>query len=212
MPDPIPHLPDQLLRRLAKVYPNGIFEEIDHDAVLSEEEVAAVADVLRPVRTEACLHPQRMWDNAWNTEVVYTLEETMPPAEWIGMRDDGKHAWLAINGCDGFVLWFLELSKVAPFYHCWFNKWVPCGDTGHFDCECPQDPPSLRWAQATAMFHNAFSRLGWARLTPELARMKHPTITAFDWDDPEFEVKPLMDDDDPPRKPALLHHLLFGEG
>ena len=211
MTDPFHDFPDLLLRRFEQVYPNGVFEEPDDNAVSSEAEIAALADVLRPVRTEACLHALLLRMPLHEVDVLYSLEETVSPAEWISWTQEAKEAWIADNDGTGMTLWCLRMSRVAPVYITYFNCWRLSPETGKLGIGLPSEPPDQRWKDATTMLHHALRQQGWVAMTPELARVQHPTITAFDWDDPEFEGKAMEGETAPPRKPALTAQLLFGD-
>jgi hypothetical protein len=199
---------------LERAYPKGVFEEPDQTAFRTVEAWNRDVGVLRAAREEVCLHATVVWQLKETMEVAYTLQETMPFADWINWNDQGKLSWLAMNERleQGFVVLWLRMSRIAPFYSLNFNLWQENGIEGRISCETVH-PVLLddRWRDAIAILKNNASRTGLTCWDKEWWGRSHPTITEIDWDNPIMETEDYIEEKDYPRRSAYLGHLIFGD-
>lgn len=206
--------PFELNTALKRAYPKEGFEEPDEAAFRTVEDWNRDVAVLRAAREEACLHATVVWQIKGMMEVAYTLQETMPAADWLSFSNQGKISWLAVNDRleQGFIVLWLRMSRIVPFYSLNFNVWRETGDEGRTDCASEDVAASdARWRDALSIFKSHASATGLTCWDSEWWGKSHPTITEIDWDNPVMETEDEIDEKDYPRRPAYLGHLIFGE-
>lgn len=199
---------------LERAYPKGVFEEPNEAAFRTAEAWNRDVAVLRAAREEACLHATVVWQMKGMMEVAYTLQETMSAADWLNFSDQGKISWLAANDRleQGFVVLWLRMSRIVPFYSLNFNVWRETGDEGRTDCSMEDvTAHDARWRDAFSILTSHASATGLTCFDRDWRGTTHPTITEIDWDNPIMETEHDLEEKDYPRRAAYLGHLIFGE-
>lgn len=205
---------DELNALLEHAYPRGTLEEPDTTAFRTAEDWNRDVATLRAAREEACLHATVFSQMEGMTEVAYTLQETMPFVDWLGWSDQLKLSWLSANDLleKGYVVLWLKMSRIVPFYSLYLNTWRETGSEGRVGCES-LDVEGLdhRWLEAISIFKSHATRAGLMCCDREWTGRFHPTITEIDWGNPVLSSNDSLDEADYPRRPANLGHLIYGE-
>ena len=201
---------DELANRIKQTFPTGFFEGIDKSALLSTDRDDRLRLVLAVAEKMCSLNFHVMPFDTPAYRIALTQNAHPPFEVWTEqMSNHDKLAWIEANGQPYPVFW-LNVSRVAEFYYCFYNHWVPRGDTGHLDADFKRQPNPL-WSGYEKTLRQALAGNGFEHLNDELSRENTPFVLKQDfdaipgndprWDDGKYE---------PPIVPVSVHECLFG--
>lgn len=205
---------EKLIEKLKIAYPSGIVEDWDMDGMKNPERDNRIRKLLVTIRQEfplAIAEEGRFpSDKAYNFAIT---EKDHPPfSTWIwNMGNPEKLAWIHANNGQPYLVLWLRISLVADYFDCYFNHWIPRGDTGYLDADFRREP-NERWYEYLDGIKSLLNENGFEFVTVEIASEKTPYVSIRDYcsisdDDPRW----ADDDFEPPLVPASIHDCLFGE-
>lgn len=202
---------DELANRIRRAYPTGLTEGLDKTALVSDERDARICQVLATAKTECSLNINVSPFDIPAYEIALTQNDHPPFEVWQEqMSNPDKIDWIKAYGQPYPVFW-LKISRVADFYYCFYNHWVPRGDTGCLDADCERQPNAL-WSGYEETIRRALNSHGFEYLTTELAREKTPFILEQDFDAiPENDPRWGDGKYEPPLVPSTVNECLFSQ-
>lgn len=205
-----PCLPASVWPAFQAAFPTGRYEDFDAQSFADESPLRRVAALVRHARSEALLHADRLPGPPQSVWVAFSLAESYAPLDWIGLSNTVQQGWHVVNDGRPFVIWHMQLSKVAPVYRCWFNAWNVLAADPSQRITLPKRAPNRRWQHSIDIVREALHRAGWFNLPLRQQYRRHPSITQVDWDHPDADIFNPMDDEALPRTAATLRQLCFG--
>ena len=199
-----------LASRLRKTYPTGRRDDRDDSTLDSPERDERIRNAIRAI-IKGCLI--RLWPDPFDKpafHIAFTQKGNPEFEQWtMGMGNPEKLEWIEANGGTYPVFW-IKISRVADYYDCYFNHWIPRGDTGYLDRDFRRQPNEL-WARNEKAIRTALEGNGFTHITDELARERTELVLKQDYDCmPPDDPRWLDDNFEPPYIPTSVHESLFG--
>jgi hypothetical protein len=203
------HMNDQLSSKIKQAYPMGMIYDLDESALISYERDGRILTALTKAATECSLS---IWVEPFDKpaySITLTQKEHPPLEVWIWqMQNSDKIAWIKANKQPYPAFW-LKISRVADFYYCFYNHWVPRGDTGYLDADCDQKPNSL-WLGYEKIIRRELEANSFVHLSDELAKEKTPFVLEHNYDSiPDNDQRWDEDRFEPPLVASSVHKCLF---
>lgn len=201
---------DGLADRIRRAYPSGLIYNLDETSLVSDERDARNQATLTAISTVCPLAITVSPFDKPAYEITITQKDHPPFETWAWLMGNAdKLAWIKSSNGDSYTAFWLKISRVADFYYCFYNHWVPRGDTGYLDADLKRKPNAL-WAGYEKTIRGELERNGLAYLTDDLAREETPFVLEHDYDSiPDDDPRWNEDGFEPPLIPSTVHECLF---
>ena len=201
---------ENLVSQIKRTYPDGLLSGRDDSTLDSAERDERIRGVILTA-SKACLLSSTIEPfNKPSYSITFTQNNHPPFETWIWlMRNPEKLAWIKSNNGNPYPAFWLKISRVADYYDCFYNHWVPRGDTGYLDADCKREPSEL-WKGYERIIRDSLDRNGFEYFTDELAQLTVPFVLDHDYDSiPNNDPRWNDDAFEPPLVPASLYECLF---
>lgn len=200
---------DLLVTKIRRAYPDGT-PDLEESALSSDERDERIDNVLVIAENECSLNIGIFPFDKPAYKYTFTQKNHPPFGHWIMMDNPEKLAWIRDNHGEPYPAFWLNISRVADYYTCYYNHWAPRGNTGYLDIDCRRSPNTL-WVGHEKKIRDALEHHGFSYLTDELACESVPFVLEEDFDCiPEDDPRWLDEEFKPPLVPSSVQQCLFG--
>ena len=149
---------DELANSLRRAYPTGRLWEMDKRVLVDPDRNSRIRFVLDYCCDECGIKWETM-PNGWPCyEFIITQREHLGFREWLDLSNRDKVTWTQRNGSPLVALW-LRISRIANYYECCYNHWLPNSQNGHLCPDCGP-PPHAEWSDHEVILKERLDRAG----------------------------------------------------